>query len=65
MKRHAIAFFALAALAAVGYFLVHADSARCGTFKWCTPVVCYSGAACNAGCVCMNPGPNGQCVSFD
>ena len=63
MKLHAITLFALAAAAAVGYFVVHAEPARC--VQWCSPVVCYNGSASNAGCVCMNPGPKGQCVSFD
>ena len=63
MKRNVITLFALAAAAAVGYFVVNAEPARC--ILWCSPVVCYSSGACNAGCVCMNPGPEGQCVSFD
>ncbi len=63
MKRHAIVFFAVALAATVGYFVVDAEPARC--ILWCSPVVCYSGDACNAGCICMNPGPSGQCVNFD
>ncbi len=51
----------LAALA-IGYFAVNAPPAQC---QWCSPTPCVNSGQCNTGCVCMNPGPYGQCVSFD
>ena len=63
MKDLTIACLMLAAFT-VGY-CVYAPPAPCGWFKWCSPVVCYTGSQCNTGCTCMNPGPKGQCVSFD
>lgn len=54
----------LAGAFAIGY-CSNAPPARCGWFTWCSPVACYNSQACGHDCVCMNPGPRGQCVSFD
>jgi len=57
-----LAFIAFAAI----HFAASTSPAHCEGVTSCLPTVCYSTAACsNSACICMNPGPRGQCVSFD